>query len=445
MRLAVTLLTLLMLAAPARAAGPELAIADDRILLWGGEPADRAVREWSALGIESVRIFALWSRIETEPGVYDWGQLDVAVHRVAAAGMKPFLTITGPGPLWSSKRAERGDPRYDPDPKRYAAFARAVAERYGDRVDRYVLWNEPNLGTWLRPQNECRRRTCTQASAHRYRALVRAAYPAVHAADPGAEVLIGALSSRGSDARRENSTSRPLAFLRALGCVDERFKRVRSGECRGFKPAPADGFAIHPHGVLTAPDKPFSHPDDLNLASLGKLTRALDKIRARGGLTKRLNVFIDEFGYQTNPPDRISGVSPTKQNAWLQRAAYQAWANPRVKLLTQYLWQDEPLAGAFAGWQSGLFYADGRAKPSLRGFRTPFVLDARRSRLWGQVRDRSTSEVVVQRRLRGSTRWRDVAVRRTDARGFWSWTTKLPRGAAYRFVTPTVRSAVVRR
>ena len=84
-----------------------------------------------------------------------------------------------------------------------------------------------------------------------------------------------------------------------------------------------------------------------------------------------------------------------------------------MKLLTQYLWRDEPrgLAGSYSGWQSGLRFADGRAKPSLKTFATPFVLDASRSRLWGQVRSRETRTVTVQRRLRGKL---EVA-RRRDA------------------------------
>ena len=159
MRPVLVLLFLLVLAAPARAAGPELGIADDRILLNGGPEADAVVDEWSRLGIEQVRIYALWSRIAgpSPQAPDDWSQLDHAIDRVVAAGMKPLLTITGPGPLWSSRRSERGEPRWDPDPQLYAEFARAVAERYGDRVDRYVLWNEPNLGGWLRPQAACGR------------------------------------------------------------------------------------------------------------------------------------------------------------------------------------------------------------------------------------------------------------------------------------------------
>jgi hypothetical protein len=321
MRPLVVLLFALLLAAPARAAGPELGIADDRVLLAGGPEADAMVSEWQELGIEQVRIYALWSRIggPSPAAANDWTQLDHAVDRVVAAGMKPLLTITGPGPLWSSRRAERGDPRYDPDPELYADFARAVAERYGDRVDRYVLWNEPNLGSWLRPQAACFGKVCRSVAPHLYRELVRAAYPAVHAADPGAQVLIGAMSSRGTDLRSENSTHRPLAFLRALGCVDTAFKKVRNGRCAGFKPAKGDGFAFHPH------------------------------------------------------------------------------------------------------------------------------FDAPRGRPWGQVRRRDARTVNVQRRLAGSSKWRTVATRSTDSRGYWSWATRLLKGASYRYVTANATSATLKR
>jgi hypothetical protein len=118
-----------------------------------------------------------------------------------------------------------------------------------------------------------------------------------------------------------------------------------------------------------------------------------------------------------------------------------------VKLLTHYLWRDEPkgLNGVFSGWQSGLRYADGRPKPSLRHFTAPFVLDSARNRLWGQVRLRDTRTVTVQRRLRGSSRWRTIGTRTTDARGYWSWTTRLTAGASYRYLAASATSATAKR
>ena len=443
---------LLIFAAPAHAAGPQLGIADDRVLLAGGPLADEAVAEWSAMGVNQVRIYALWNRIAPNhpEGDLEWTALDHAVDRVVAAGMEPMLTITGPGPLWVSRRSERGEPRYDPDPKLYAEFARAVAERYGDRVDRYILWNEPNLGGWLRPQRSCSRRSCSPVSPHLYRSLVRNAYPEVHAADPDAQVLIGALAPRGSAGQSENANLRPLAFLRAFGCVDDKFKKLTTGRCKNFQPATADGFAFHPHGVLAAPETAFRHPDDVALVSLSRLTGVLDRLQRAARVratTRRFDLYLDEFGYQTNPPDRLAGISLSQQDQWLQRAAYQAWRNKRVKLFSQYLWRDEPrsLNNTFGGWQSGLRFTDGRAKPSLKHFPTPFVLDTTLGRLWGHVRRRDTDTVTIERRLPGSSRWRTVTTRSTDTQGYWSWQTKLIKGASYRFRAAEATSATLKR
>ena len=85
-------------AGSARAAGPEVGVADDRVLLVGGADPDRVVGEWKANGVDVVRIFALWSRIAParEPAGFDganqhapgyaWGRLDEAIRRVRARG-----------------------------------------------------------------------------------------------------------------------------------------------------------------------------------------------------------------------------------------------------------------------------------------------------------------------------------------------------------------------
>ena len=119
-----------------------------------------------------------------------------------------MLTITGPGPLWASSEPKRHNTRWKPSAKPYAAFAHAVATRYKEEVDRYLIWNEPNQQGWLQPQWECnnKRRNCTAVSPHLYRALVRAAEPQVHAADPGSEVVMG--GSRRSAASRSAPTRR---------------------------------------------------------------------------------------------------------------------------------------------------------------------------------------------------------------------------------------------
>jgi hypothetical protein len=461
-RLVLIFFTLLLLvpAAAASARSTEVGITDDRVLLPGGDRAARAVAEWRRLGVDNVRIFAQWRQIAprrrphgfnganpASPG-YQWAYVDGAVSRVRAAGMTVTLTITGPGPAWTSSKPKRGG-AYRPRPSTYRSFATAVARRYGAQVNRYILWNEPNISNWLAPQATCSRGRCTAVAPHLYRSLVQAAYPAVKAADPGAQVLIGGLSPRGQRLRNGQLAMRPLLFLRRLGCRDDSFVRIRSGACKHFKRVTGDGFAIHPYSGRLAPSRAHPNADDVALASVSRLTRTLDRLQGVAALdptTRRFGIYVDEYGYQTNPPDRIAGVSPSKQDHWLQEAAYIAWRNPRIKLFTQYLWRDEPRGKgkSYAGWQSGLRYVSGRAKPSLSHFDTPFVLDARRNRLWGQMRPGGAGTVTVQQHPKGGS-WRTLAVVNTDARGYWSLTRRLKRGSSYRFKVGDATSATRRR
>jgi hypothetical protein len=250
-------------------------------------------------------------------------------------------------------------------------------------------------------------------------------------------VLIGALAPRGSDAHSNSAAVRPLAFLRALGCVTGAWRRQRTGPCGGFAPAWGGGFAYHPHGILNAPNQPFPERDAVDLASLGRLEATLDRLQRMGRLratTRRYDLYLDEYGYQTNPPDPFLGVSPATQDRWLQQAAYIAWRDPRVRNLTQYVWQE-----------SGLLYASGRAKPALAHFGRPFFLDARRSRLWGQVRSGRIRTVTIQRRLTTRSAWRTVATVSTGRLGYWSRRMRLVRGATYRYKAGGAVSASARR
>ena len=459
-RLILTLLLLLVYAAPAQAANPEVGIADDRILLPGGPAADRAVAEWSAMGVDTVRIFALWSQIaparkpagfepaDPNDGHYQWFYVDNAVDRVRAAGMKVTLTITGPGPAWTSSAPGRRQGQWKPRPSAYAAFATAVAKRYASRVDRYILWNEPNISIWLSPQARCSRGRCTPVAPHLYRALVRAAYPAIAEHDPVAEIVIGALSPRGQRLRNASTVMRPLLFLRRFGCRTDSWQRMTTGECRGFKPATGDGFAIHPYSGRTAPERRHPNADDVGLSQIRTLSATLDRLKRAQGIrstSARMPIFIDEYGYQTSPPDRIAGIKPHTQDAWLQRAAYLAWRTPRIKLFTQYLWRDEPRSanGTFSGWQSGLRFSGGRAKPSLAHFDTPFALDAANRRLWGQVRPGAAHVVTIERRPKGGT-WATLAVTRTNAKGYWAIRRPLVPGSSYRYRADGMVSATLR-
>jgi hypothetical protein len=432
-----------LLAAPATASARfmQTGMADDAVLLNGGRAADEAVAAWQALGVDVARVQVSWARVAPTPNApapppgfqpsnpddpaYNWGVIDAAVDRLQRAGIKPLLMLDGPPPLWGSGNPARGNPRYRPSAPAFANFAAAAAQRYGASVDDYILWNEPNLPLWIQPQAQCGKHNCTPVSPSVYRAMVRAAYPAIHAVDPVARVLIGALAPAGGALKSKNANMRPLEFLRGLGCVDDQLKPVRRGSCAGFQPALADGISYHPHSTRHAPSQPYEDPDNADLGSLKRLERLIDRLQALGrlqGTSRPLSLWLDEYAYQTNPPDKLRGVSPGAQDRYLQQAAYIAWHDPRVVMMGQYLWTDEPSGGGrlYTGWQSGLRFADGSDKPALAHFDDPIWVDFGDHAVWGQVRPGSGHSVAVQRRLAGgATPWQTLATVPTGADGAW--------------------------
>ncbi len=453
----------LAFAAPAHAASNlEVGMEDERLLLSAPFEAEGAVNAWAASGVDVVRIHARW--IDVSPGRnrmhrprgfdlgnhrsrrYDWSTLDRAIDLTNAAGMKVMLSVTGPGPLWTSLAPQRRNPRYKPSPRLFAQFARAVATRYRDKVDRYLIWNEPNIAGWLEPQQTCGR-VCVPASPHIYRGLVRAARPAIERADPGAQVLLGELAPRGHRAISTRSPVSPMPFLRELACVNRRYKRIRTGPCRGFRPARADAFGYHPHGVEFGPEDPNPDRDQAQIGDLPRLFAVLDRLTRMGRIgapRRKFDVYLTEFSYQTSPPDREVGVSLGRQARYIQQAAYLAWRLPRVRNLTQYQWRDEPVVvrergvKSYSGWQSGLRYVNGKPKPAMRAFRQPFVihLGPRGSvaRFWGQIRPGTGARTVTVLRLRpGQNIFRKVATVQTDARGYWTRRLPIQRRAKYRF------------
>ncbi len=355
-------------------------------------------------------------------------------------GIKVMLTITGPGPLWASKSPRKRNPRYWPKAADYRDFARAVATRYGAEVDRYLLWNEPNQPGWLQPQSECkRRRQCTPLAPHIYRSLVNAAMPAIHAADPGSEVVVGELAPVGNPPISDNTPIAPLIFLREMACVDGRYKTIRGGRCAGFKAVRADAVGYHPHPIKNAPDQRNPDPNEAQFGDLSRLFTVLDRLKRSKRLHASNGFHLTEFGYQTSPPDHAIGVTLAQQARYLQQAAYIAWSAGRVRSLSFYQWDDEPVVyrgrgtKAYSGWQSGLRFVTGKPKPVLSTFAAPLVIDRARKRFWGQVRPEAEPVVTLMVRPRGASEFTDFRQVGLSADGSFAHRMTFAPGASYRY------------
>ena len=209
-------------------------------------------------------------------------------------------------------------------------FARAAAQQY-PWVKRWVVWNEPNQRRWLDPPSPTAYVT----------KLLNPAAAAIKSVIPGAAIAGGATAPRGS----RGGTS-PVEFIRAMG---------RAG-------ARLDAYAHHPHPLSPAETPSTGGCARCSTITMATLERLLDETRKAFGA--RTRIWLTEVGYQTNPPDRILGVTWARQARSVAEAQFRAYAASRVDLLIQYLVRDEPRVAA---WQSGLETTTGRAKPALTG------------------------------------------------------------------------------
>ena len=85
----------------------------------------------------------------------------------------------------------------------------------------------------------------------------------------------------------------------------------------------------------------------------------------------RKPIWLDEYGYQTDPPDKGLGVTPAKQARYLTQAVAMARANPRVTMLLWFLIRDEPqLARLAVGARDAKPDCTSRRSPRSCGLRS---------------------------------------------------------------------------
>ena len=247
-----------------------------------------------------------------------------------------------------------------------AALVKAVPSVHG-----IIVGNEANLSTFWLPQFG---RDGRDVAAAAYEDLLARSYDAIKAASPDVEVVGGAVSPHGADRPHGlRPTHSPTTFIRDLGS----FYRA-SGRRRPLM----DAFAIHPY--MSSPKVPptLAHPKttEITIADYPKLVTLLDEaFRHTSQRGRTLPILYTEFGVQTvvpenklsayqegTSPNAEEGVSAATQAAYYRQAIALSYCQPTVRGLFIFHTFDE---SALNGWQSGLYYADRSAKPSLRGFR----------------------------------------------------------------------------
>lgn len=388
-----------------------------------------------AVGADTVRIDIGWvapntptrpasfdARNPADPQ-YDFTRADASIVAARARGLQVLASFTG-APAWADAagRPSSADPgTWKPSPKALEDYGAALARRYSGtfpdparpgqtlpKVKAFQVWNEPNLSKYLNPQWTGARATSPKI----YRGMLNGFYRGVKAVDPKARVVTAGTAPFG-DPQPGGRRIQPARFWRELLCLRLDRGVVRRMSCAN--PARFDVLAHHPYSV-GQPRRKALNPDDVSIPDIVKLTRLLRTAERSGRALPRTRhpVWVTETSYDSKPPDP-DGVPSITHARWLEEALFLLWRQG-VDTITWFQVRDQaPVPSYAASNQSGVYFADGRAKRAARALRFPLVAEratATSHRVWG--RSPLAGRVTIERRAGG--RWQAVRTVRAARR-----------------------------
>jgi hypothetical protein len=382
----------------------------DDAYLGSGQSLEARLETLDRLGVKLVRFTINWRQVARRkparainPGdpAYDWSRTDAILNGLRKHRIAVLATLYGT-PAWANGgQAANVIPR---SKSSFAAFALAAAKRY-PWLRMWEIWNEPNLRRFLNPNSP----------ALYVQRLLNPTYAVLHALHRSNRVAGGATSPRPTP-----SGLSPVAFMRGMRLAHARL----------------DAYAHHPYPV-TPGETPSSFAHGTCRYCKGVLTLAnlpllLREVKRDFGAKR---IWLTEYGYQTNPPDRF-GVSPARQTQYVSEAALRAKSARYVDVLIHFMVEDEPV---ISGWQSGFLTRFGALKPAFFGYMLPIAQASRRgtrTTIWGQVRPGFGPQLYkLQHLVRG--RWASVGgYRLTSSRATYLRVVNADRGARFRVYSP---------
>lgn len=311
------------LLAETSSAAPVFGVADSHLYDLGPDELAARLTELRNLGVTDLRIAVPWVYMEPVKGTYNWAKMDALVSTASELGFTLTGSVTAT-PTWAGLPLAGA-----PDPDTYAAFAGAVAARYGSQIAAYEVWNEPNGVIFYAPVDPAG-----------YTRMLKAAYTAIKTANPDAMVLAGSLGATTNVAGISVTPQRFLADMYAAGAA-------------GY----FDALSYHPYHYTL----PFS-------AGAGTANTPLDQVRklyelmvANGDGDKQ--IWATEYGTATTPG---WGVTQAEQAALL-RDFLTAWSKlPYTGPAFVYTSQDAQTGILNHEYNFGLFTSDGKPKPAAQ-------------------------------------------------------------------------------
>ena len=294
-----------------------------------------------AAHITWVRQFFPWDEIEPEAGRFDWEPWDEIVFAVDEFPQLELVAVLMNAPEHASgSKFPSAPPR---NPAAFGEFVDAFAQRYGAVIHYYQIWDEPNLSdAWGQRDPE---------PIH-YLALLRAAWQAIHSADPDATVIAAAPAPTVEQGPRNLSDLLWLESLYSLGAADW-----------------MDALAAKPYGFGSPPDERTVAEGRLNFSRIVAL-RELMVQHGDGHKT----LWASAWGWNSLPADWNGPPSIWGQVTAAQRSEWTLAALARAErewpwmggMILQHWQPDAPPDDPLQGFS--LLDASGQATPLLNAF-----------------------------------------------------------------------------
>lgn len=237
---------------------------------------ERTVRMAREAGIGWARQEFIWAEIEPEPGRYNWTKYDEIVELFRENNIQVIARLDRP-PQWARSRASATGSSGPPDNfEDYGNFVQAVARHYGDKLNYFQIWNEPNLA---REWNDA------PIDPAAYTRLLKIAYERTKAVDPNIQILsaplaitLGETFTPGSNQYRNMNDLQFLEEMYGAGAKDY------------FDILSANAF-----GLGSSPDEP-PNPGNLNFQ---RVLLERDVMERFGDAAKA--IWILEYGWNAAP------------------------------------------------------------------------------------------------------------------------------------------------
>jgi hypothetical protein len=317
---------------PTSADGPAFGLSVPSLVNESPSQQAAALANMKSIGLKWVRVDADWSWIQPNgPNSFNWSLIDQEVDSIDAAGMDADLVIddTPPWARTSSAEVQWGEPA---SAAAYGTFAGDVAAHYRPMgVSAYEIWNEPNKQQFWYPA----------PNASLFTAMLKDAYAAIKAVQPGATVISGGLSPAAND----GTDIAPITFLQDM---------YADGAQGSF-----DALGDHAYSYPTLPD------DDETYSGWSQMNQTSPSLRsvmaANGDSAKQ--IWITEIGAPSAGPN---GVGTTAQAEEVTQAVAGAKSSSWIGAMFFYTYKDAASDPDYFG----LLNADGSAKPAWSALAT---------------------------------------------------------------------------